>query len=351
MRYLVPFIILIFLCFPSGGKAARADGEGEDLAARAGSLFMHGKWPEAAEAYKKLAEEEPEVKDLYRLAEAQLYSNYFADSHETFKRTLSVKKDDPYSIISITMLEAIKQKGLKGFDRLQALSEKYGDDYRYWRAVGLAFFHRDLHRKAIKFFKNAVRLNPDDYMSYFYTGLSYELHLDFDNAIKPYKKVVEINPNYAQAVNNLGYNYKERHYYTYAARMYEKAIELDPGHAGFFYNLGNVYNHWRMRRQAFYVHSRALELEPNFHKAHYNVGKNYIRFGFYEKGISHLKTYIKYWDPGLSERDVPNPKVVKAMIEDAEYMIEDREARKLEVEKMRKKLEELKEQLKESEDE
>jgi superkiller protein 3 len=341
MRHLVAIIVVCLVFAASVVAAAPAEGEGGGLRAQAEHYFLKGKWRKAAEAYGKLVREEPALEDLYRLAEAHMYSYYFDDAREVFEKVLSIKEDDPYAAISLAMLKALRKKKTKGFKELRALSDKYGGDYRYWRAVGFAFFQKDQDRQAIKALKKAVKLNPRDYMSYFFMGLAYELHLDFDNAMKPYKKAVAINPIYAQAVNNLGYNYKERHYYTYAARMYEKAIELDPEHPGYYYNLGNVYNHWKMRREAFYMHSRAAELEPEFSKAHYNVGRNYVRFGFYEEGIRHLKLYIKYWRPNLSERDVPNPKVVKKMIKDVKAMMEDREEGIKEVETERKRLEEL----------
>jgi superkiller protein 3 len=333
------FVRLAAACLVLASVGAFAEGDGP--MAEAERLFTLGKWAKAAAAYEVALKEQASPDGLHRLAEAHLYAHNFGAARGAFKKALSLDKDDAYATSSLAMLKAIEKGGQGALDELLSLKEKYGDDYRYWRALGFASLQMGLDRVAIGYFEEAVKRNPEDYMSYFYTGIAYELHLDFDNAIAPYKRAVEINPMYAQAVNNLGYNYKERHYYAYAAEMYERALELDPGHAGYYYNIGNVYNHWDLRRAAFYMHSKSSELDPTFPKAHYNVGKNLIRFGFYEDAIVHLKLYLKYWNPSYSERDVPHPKVVKQMIEDVEDMMAERKERLAEVEQDKKRLEEI----------
>jgi tetratricopeptide (TPR) repeat protein len=335
MRFLAS--VFVFL-FATASLAEASETAGAEF------FFLRGKWQEAAGAYEKLVKEEPTLENLHRLAEAYVYSLDYSGARRAFKKALSIDGEDPYSIISLAMLRAVTgrnwKKKNKAMGELIALSNKYGEDARYWRALGFAYKQRNEDRKAIKSFREAVRRNPGDYMSYFFMGISYEVHLDFDGAMVPYKKAVEINPVFAQAVNNLGYNYKERHYYSYAGEMYGKAIELDPGHPGYYYNLGNVLNKWKMRRQAFYVHRKAVELEPKFAKAHYNVGKNLARFGFLKESRKHLKLYVKYWTSGLSERDVPPPKHVKEMIRDLDALIDDRKLLRAQEDKKEKMMEE-----------
>jgi tetratricopeptide (TPR) repeat protein len=311
MRLLFALFALLALSVPQS--------EAGDVS-KAELYFLQGNWENAIKEYEAVAGEEPTVDNLNRLGDAFYYSGDLKASKKSYKKALRLEKN-PDSEIALVMLRSLRDE--KRFDDLLAMSEIHGDESRLWRAIGIVYMQNGYDKRAIFHFREAVKRDHWDYMSYFYIGQILETHHVYDEAIKVYKKSVLKNPNYAQALNNLGYCYKERHYYSYAIEMYSKAIAVQPDNAGFHYNIGNAYAHKNMVDEAYGSYKKALELEPTFGKAHYNMGRSYIKMGMYDEAIGELKLYIKYWNKSIPVRDAPSPEAVEDMIDILEDMKEE----------------------------
>ena len=94
---------------------------------------------------------------------------------------------------------------------------------------------------AIKFYNEAIELNPNLYQAYYNRGLAYSVLRQYERAIQDYSKAIELNPNYFNAYNNRGNDYSNLKQYEKAIQDYSKAIELNPNYSAAYYNRGRAY--------------------------------------------------------------------------------------------------------------
>ncbi len=95
------------------------------------------------------------------------------------------------------------------------------------------------YTKAIEYFKESLKYDPENYATYNQLGNCYDYTNQFDDAIECYLKSLQIKEN-AIAYNNLGNAYTNSSDYTKAEEMYKKAIDLDPKYSPPLYNLGKL---------------------------------------------------------------------------------------------------------------
>src|ERR1051325_3867004 len=97
---------------------------------------------------------------------------------------------------------------------------------------------RKMFREAIDFYKpgagkSATLANK--------TGIAYHQLQDLNNAEKYYRLAVKLNPNYPEAINNLGTVYYAKKSYRRAINQYRNALRLTPNSASVLSNLGTAY--------------------------------------------------------------------------------------------------------------
>lgn len=255
------------------------------------------------------------------LIDAAIYNESYNVAENAVERDLLSGATSDAEIMS-ALLQTLQDKK-KNRHLLEALLDKYKNDPRAWRSMGIALMRTDEDELALYYFYEAVARDPNDYISYFYLGYIYEIHERYDEAMPAYQKAVKINPKYAQAVNNLGYIYKEKHYYTYAIEMYKKAIAIWPENAGYHYNVGNALNHKGMFKEAFREYKTAITLDPTFAKAHYNMARSYLRMDKFREALAEFELYFKYWDNSVNPLDAPPPDTIKDEVDDLRSFIVD----------------------------
>jgi tetratricopeptide (TPR) repeat protein len=118
--------------------------------------------------------------------------------------------DNSYNFTS----DSVKARNLKEAD----VHEKKGAD----------FFEKSEYDKAIEEFNEAIRINPDDALSYFYRGLATGFKGDTKGAISDFDEAVRLNPNYTQAYEYRGIARAQSGNFKEAVTDFKKVIELDP---------------------------------------------------------------------------------------------------------------------------
>ena len=93
--------------------------------------------------------------------------------------------------------------------------------------LGVAWYEKGDYEKAIKYYENAVRLNPDYAAAFNNLGVAYAKQGKFNLAMEYYRKATNINHNYAVAFNNIGVTFYKLSYLQKAVEYFEKAIEAD----------------------------------------------------------------------------------------------------------------------------
>lgn len=113
---------------------------------------------------------------------------------------------------------------------------------------------------AIVNWNNTLKVNPDDYHSYYDLGYTKnELNM-FSYAMKDYEKAIDINPQFYGAVVSRGTLSDEQEEYDIAIEYYDRAIKIEPENPQAYFNKGNTYFNKKDLKKACNLWSKAKEL-------------------------------------------------------------------------------------------
>lgn len=87
-------------------------------------------------------------------------------------------------------------------------------------------YYHDLYNKAITYFKNELRKEPNNSNLINYLAWTYYNSGHLEQAIQTWRKRILLEPEYADAYNNIGLAYAQKGEYKKAINEYKKALEL-----------------------------------------------------------------------------------------------------------------------------
>jgi lipoprotein NlpI len=88
-------------------------------------------------------------------------------------------------------------------------------------------------------YNSAIRLTPNDAVTYRNRGIAYGKKGDYDRAIQDYNEAIRLNPNDPIAYNDRGIAYRNKRDYDRAIQNYTEAIRLEPNDDLAYYNRGH----------------------------------------------------------------------------------------------------------------
>ena len=92
----------------------------------------------------------------------------------------------------------------------------------------------------VETYKQEVKKNPDDAVAHYNLGVAYGELGKHKKAIKSYKHAIRIDPDPKDAVS-IGSCYGELGMYQEGIESYKQAIRIDPDYALAYYGLGHAY--------------------------------------------------------------------------------------------------------------
>ncbi len=125
---------------------------------------------------------------------------------------------------------------------------------------------------AILDFNEAIRLEPDDATAFYNRGIAHQNKGDLDGAISDLSEAIRLNPDDATGFNNRGAVRKEKGDLDGAIQDYHEAIRLNPDHTDAFYNRGAVRKEKGDLDGAIQDYNEAIRLKPDHARAFYNRG-------------------------------------------------------------------------------
>lgn len=135
----------------------------------------------------------------------------------------------------------------------------------------------DRDHLAIRSYKKALDLNPNEARAYFNLGLIYLNKGYNDFAIQNFNKYISLNPNSISAYNNIGVAYALKGYYSKAIETYKQVLKLKPDYGKAYYNLGAVYlRAGESRIIAYRYFNRARDLGYNNAYVYRLDGRHYL---------------------------------------------------------------------------
>jgi len=158
---------------------------------------------------------------------------------------------------------------------------------------GLFFLWSYDYEKALPYFEEAVKKDPNYADAYFYIGYCNRKLGRYTEAIEAYKQAIRIKPDYAEAHYNLGVAYDDLGRYTEAIEAFKQAIRIKPDDAEAHYNLGVTYGNLGRYTEAIEAYKQAIRIKPDDAEAHHNLGVTYGDLGRYTEAIEAFKQAIR----------------------------------------------------------
>jgi superkiller protein 3 len=96
-------------------------------------------------------------------------------------------------------------------------------------ASGEKLFAKGSFHKALKAFREASELDPDDIFAWNNQGVALEEFGRIDDAIKCYQRATKIDTGFGLAWNNMGFAHAQLGDFKEAIKCYKRALKIDPG--------------------------------------------------------------------------------------------------------------------------
>ncbi len=210
------------------------------------------------------------------------------------------------------------------------------EDHFTHQNLGDFYYRKYDYDNAIKSYKKAIKLNPNNFIRYKNLGHCYYEKKEFDNAIEAYKEAIiqdldeldfseyytffdlhyekkefshVISPHLLSQVFaaskkpdnllvhlNLGHCYREKKECDNVAKSYKKAIEIIGNswtHYNFtewYYSIAECYRDQTQYNQAIEYYKEAIEIKSDHFWAHYNLAKCYHKKNEFESAIASYET-------------------------------------------------------------
>lgn len=159
--------------------------------------------------------------------------------------------------------------------------------------MGNLFYDMGEYNYAIKYYKMAIKLSPDNENPYYDLGwLYHEVRKNNKMATNCFNKAIEINPCFAKAYNGFGSICDDERKYKAAIEYYKKAIELDNNYTAAYNNLAVIYLKEKEYEFALKYAIKAIKITPNFIQAYTNILRAYIAQKEYYEPIKWLDQLI-----------------------------------------------------------
>jgi tetratricopeptide (TPR) repeat protein len=150
------------------------------------------------------------------------------------------------------------------------------------------------------------------------TGIAFHQMLELRAAEKYYRLAIKVNPQYSEAINNIGTIYYAHKSYRRAINEYRRALRIDPKAASIWSNLGTGYFSRKDYPRAEEAWQQALALDPDVFetrstqgvllqersvedraKFHYLMAEGYAKKGMVERALLYIR---KAFEEGYKDR-------------------------------------------------
>ncbi len=134
---------------------------------------------------------------------------------------------------------------------------------RAWINLGRAKTIAGKPQKAIYYYENAIKLDPNFFQTQFNLGSLYYQQSRFQEALTNFIKASILAPELPEPIGRIGETYLALKNYKAANDYLKKAVEMNPNYATAFRNLGVVnYYYLKNKREGLIYFKRSLELDP-----------------------------------------------------------------------------------------
>ena len=146
---------------------------------------------------------------------------------------------------------------------------------------------------AIRAFKQALLLTPDDEDVHYNLGLAYVQAGQGTNAETEYREALRLLPDYPEVHNNLGNLLLHSGRLEEAEKEFTEAINQMPDYSKAHNNLGIVRQKQKRLEEALACFQKAVLYESNYWQAHFNLANAYLAQSNLNQAIPELKETLR----------------------------------------------------------
>lgn len=112
---------------------------------------------------------------------------------------------------------------------------------------------------------------------------------DLDSAIRHFKKAIELSPNNGEHYNNLGMALESKGRMDEALDLFKKAAEISPNLQEAHYNIGSTLLRKGLAQDSIEYFLETLEINPDYYLARYNLAVAYYRTERYSEAWNEIE--------------------------------------------------------------
>lgn len=130
------------------------------------------------------------------------------------------------TILENAQLESQKEN-IGDLDRILSPTNSVNDEVDRHNQAGSNYFRTGYYEEAIKQFKKALSLRPEDSKIHYNLGLTNDMMGHLDEALGEYQKAIQFDSLDAETHNNLGIVYYHKDFPEEAMAEFKKALRID----------------------------------------------------------------------------------------------------------------------------
>ena len=157
---------------------------------------------------------------------------------------------------------------------------------------GISYSHLNKFDDAIKTYKEAIQIEPENPITYFNLGVTLQESGRLNEALEHYKIALNKNPQYLDAIFNLGTIFEKMKIIPTAISYFEKALALNPNHVPTLIQLGIIQSRIGKLQAATNTFKKACEFDLELQRSKFNLGSLLCNQGKFVEGLTVLNDAV-----------------------------------------------------------
>lgn len=220
------------------------------------------------------------------------YGNRTANAVKAFQRDAGLTQNGWIDQETLTALKTrSKQKDTDSSQQQTLVNNK--ETSNALSKLAASYYENGQIEKAIETYQKAVRINPEDFDSWYYLGVAYGDTNQWNKAIEALQKALSINPEGYVAWSVLGYAYRNSNETAKAVEAFQQALHINPKDAIAWYNLGLSFMHTGEDKKATWAYQNAVKFNPDFDYGWYQLGLSFAHTGENAKAITSYQKAVQ----------------------------------------------------------
>ncbi|MEW6558459.1 MAG: tetratricopeptide repeat protein, partial [Elusimicrobiota bacterium] len=132
-----------------------------------------------------------------------------------------------------------------------------------YTGLGVAYAEKKQFDKAIYYFSELKKLDPDDIENLYNLGTAYLDNGKYELAIDTFKEILIFNPEETGALVRIGMIYNKINNYDMAIKFFKQVLEQNPNYAEMYERIGIIYFNKGQFNQAIEELKKSIEIKPS----------------------------------------------------------------------------------------